>query len=146
MARNVNVNDPKSWDDDDKLWLKDRLERVPEQYRHLLADPAPFAPSLHAESPEMERLRLFLEANFPDDMAAEGETPVGLTIRLLEDYAGVDEDAESDDKDPGYEKWPATELTAEIAKRREAGREIPGEKFNKTTAAAALRADDATTK
>lgn len=142
MARDVNVNDPKSWDDEDKTWLQNRLERVPEQYRHLLADPSPFAPSATAESPEMERLRLFLEANFPDDMAAEGETPVGLTIRLLEDYAGVDEES----NDPGYEKWPATELTAEIAKRREAGREIPGEKFNKTTAAAALRADDATTK
>lgn len=138
MARDVNYNDPDSWDDDDRVWLRDRLERVPEEHRHLLVDKPVFAPSATAESPEMERLRLFLEREYPDEMAAEGQTPVGLVIELL----GADTAEDSGD-DPGYENWKSAELMAEIDKRRNNGREIPGDKFTRAQAATALRADDA---
>jgi hypothetical protein len=143
MAREVNYNDPDSWNEDDKTWLKDRIDRVPPEHRSLLVNPVVFAPSATAESTEMERLRLFLERQFPEDMAAEGETAVGLAIRLLTDYAGVDEDSE-ELEDPGYEKWKAAEISAEIERRREAGHTIPGDSFTRVTGAAALRADDAT--
>ena len=142
MAREVDLNKPESWDNDDKAWLRDRIDRVPEQHRkHLDVTEPMFAPALHAEASEMTRLRGFLELNFPEELNAEGETPVGLAIKLLSDYAGV-EDGESGDDDPGYEKWKATELVAEIEKRRENGRDIPGDKFTKAQAAEALRADD----
>jgi hypothetical protein len=138
MARDVDYKNPDSWDDDDKLWLRDRIERVPVEHRHLLVDGPTFPPAATAESPEMERLRLFLEREYPDEMAAEGQTPVGLVIELL----GAD-DSSDDPGDPGYENWKSAELMAEIQKRRDNGRDIPGDKFTRPTAAAALRADDA---
>jgi hypothetical protein len=146
MAREVDYNDPASWDDEDKIWLRDRIERVPAEHRHHLVENPPTAPSFEAVSPEMERLRLFLETHYAEDMAVEGQTPVGLAIQLLSDAAGVDPDAieDGDDEDnTSYDKWKAAELTEEIGKRRQAGREIP-KVSNKTEAAAALHADDAT--
>jgi hypothetical protein len=144
MARDVNFNDPSSWDDDDKVWLSQRIDRVPAEHRHLLKDPAPaFAPEAVGESPELARLRSFLEDNFPEDWA-EGETPVGLAIRLLTENTEAEETVdELTPEAPDYDKWKAAELVAEIETRRANGRNIPGDKLTKAEAAAALRADDA---
>lgn len=143
MARDVDYNDPQSWDDDDKTWLRDRIERVPAEHRHHLIDNPPVAPANEAISPELDRLRIFLEKHYPEEMSAEGQTPIGLAITLLADQAGVNlDEVEDDGDDRDYDRWKAAELTEEIGKRRQAGRDIP-KVSNKTEAVAALRADDA---
>lgn len=148
MARNVDFNKPETWDDDDRRWLRDRIDRVPAEHRHVLREDAPpvqFAPQPTGESPEMARLRAFLEHNFAEDWA-EGDTPVGLAIRMLTENTDAEEPTPEDvaPASPDYSRWKAAELVSEIEKRRGDGRDIPGDKFTKAEAADALRKDDAT--
>lgn len=143
MSRDVDFNDPNTWrDEDDIEYVRQRIDRVPEQHRARLAIQQPPQLMQTGDSVEMQRLHTFLAKYYPEELAVEGQTPVGLAIQMLSDNEGINDD-ESDDDDPKYEKWPAAELTAEIGKRRQAGRDIP-KVANKTEAAAALRADDAT--
>lgn len=41
MSRVVNVNDPESWSADDIAYLRERVDQVPEQHRHLLVIDVP---------------------------------------------------------------------------------------------------------
>jgi hypothetical protein len=144
MARDhIDFSDPKTWKDEDDIeYVRQRIDRVPAEHRGRLSVQLPPQLMQTGESVEMQRLHDFLAKHYSEDLAVEGQTPVGLAIQLLSDAEGIN-DEDADDEAPKYEKWPAAELTAEINKRRAAGREIP-KVSNKTEAAAALRADDAT--
>lgn len=142
MSRQINLNDPDSWDEDDKTYLRDRIDMVPAEHReHLVVPAAPMAPAPEAESSEVARLRDFLMENYPDDMtAAEGESPVGVAIRLLspeEDSGAAPEDADETDD---YDDWKVAELRAEYDKRGLSGESAS---MRKQELVDALRADDA---
>jgi len=134
LSRQVDLTKPDEWTDEDVEYLRQRPESVPVQYRDRLVSPV-IAPAPEAESPEMARLRAFLERYYPDDMSVEGDTPVGVAIRLLSD--GIDEEPADT-----YDSWSAADIKAEVDKRREAGRTIEPASNRKTDYIAALRKDD----
>jgi hypothetical protein len=138
LSREVNFNDPDSWTDEDREYLRQRVDLVPEQHRASLITPV-LPPAQAAESTEIARLRAFLERNYPDEMNVEGDTPVGVAIRLLSDDDEVVEEETGDD----YDSWNVAELRAEVASRRTANADagLPGDesKLKKADAIAALR-------
>lgn len=145
MARDLDFGDPSTWKTEDDIeYVRQRIDRVPVEHRARLAIQQPPQLMQTGDSLEMQRLHNFLAKYYPEDLAVEGQTPVGLAIQLLTDEAGVNPDSlDEDDAAPDYTKWKADELQAEIGKRRQAGRDIP-KVTTKTDAATALTADDAT--
>lgn len=137
LSRQVDLSKPDEWTDEDVEYLRQRPESVPAEYRDRLVSPV-IAPAQEAESPEIARLRAFLERHYPDDIAVEGDTPVGVAIRLLSE--DVDEDEEA--TDDGYDTWSAADIKAEVDKRRDAGRTIEPASNRKADYIAALREDD----
>lgn len=142
MSRQINLNDPDSWDEDDKTYLRDRIDMVPAEHRGKLVDPAaPLAPAQEAESLEVARLRDFLMENYPDDMtAAEGESPVGVAIRLLSSEDELVPSEAPDEAEDDYDDWKVAELRAEYDKRGLAGESAS---MRKQELVDALRANDA---
>jgi hypothetical protein len=142
MSRQIDFNDPSSWDDDDKAYLRDRVELVPVEHREHLIDRPPIAPASAAESPDIDRLRAFLVSNFPEEMSAAGAEPVGVAIQLLtEEYETTSPDEESD-ADDTYDSWKVPELKDEVTKRQNAGEDITPASDKKADLIAALRASD----
>jgi len=147
VSRQINVNDPDSWSDEDRLYLRDRLESVPPQHRHVLATPTASPPG-EAETVEIARLRVFLENNYPEDMAAmdQGDTPVGVAIRLLTTDDTTDPDTLTSAGDD-YDTWNVADLRVEADSRRRENPEanIPADvsKTKKADVIAILRDYDA---
>jgi predicted metal-dependent hydrolase len=144
MSRDVDFNDPSSWNDEDKEWLRQRIDRVPAQHReHLDVNPVS-APANEAENVELDRLRAFLMANFPDEMATSDQSPVGVAIRLLtDDYEGVTETTDDASVDDTYDSWKVNELRDEVTTRNNSGAAITPASDKKADLVSALRADDA---
>lgn len=117
MSREINVNDPDSWDDDDKAYLRERPEMVPAEHREALSVPQAFAPSATVENPSVARLRNYVRLNFPD---RAGEDPVDVVIDELGGSEVVTEE-EGDD----YDSWKISELRAEAEKRQMTEAEVP---------------------
>lgn len=145
MSRDVDFNDPSSWDDEDKEWLRQRIDRVPAEHRSELDVRPLAAPAVEAESVETDRLRAFLMANFPDEMAATDDTPVGVAIRLLtEDYEGVSDTTTGDaDSTDTYDSWKVNELRGEVDARNNNGAGLTPASDKKADLIAALRSHDA---
>lgn len=145
MSRQIDLRDPESWTPEDVEYLKQRIDSVPEQHRHRLIEPrSTLAPAQEAESAEIARLRSFLELNFPDEMTTveQGDTPVGVAIRLLSDGDDVlDPDAVTTTDD--YDTWSSQRIKDEVNARREAGKDIRPASNKKADYVAALREDDA---
>lgn len=138
MSRQIDYNKPEEWTDEDKAYLRDRIDQVPVHLRQHLDMTAPVAvPSAEAEPFEVARLREFLNENYPDEMLQSGDSPVGVAIRLLSD------DEEETEADDGYDDMSAADIKAEVDKRRSAGRTIEPASNRKADYIAALRADDA---
>lgn len=134
MSRQVNLNDPDSWTDDDREYLRERGYDHPS----LKVDAAPvFAPAAEAQSTEVQRLKDFLETHFPKELGVEGETPVATAIRLLGNAEGYEDDAPADE----YPEWKVKELREEASTR--SGFSGDPEKMNKPQLIEALRAWDA---
>lgn len=145
MSRQIDYNDPSSWDEDDKTYLRDRLDLVPVEHRSELNVQTPLAPAAAAESPDIDRLRAFLVANFPEEMSAAGAEPVGVAMKLLSDEYETTTSDESDDEEPDdtYDSWKVAELNNEIDARRTNGETITPTSDKKADLIAALRASDA---
>jgi hypothetical protein len=143
VSRQVDMTDPGKWSDEDKEYLRQRIDSVPVALREHLAEDVPLAPAVAAESPEMSRLRRFLELNYPEEMASteQGDTPVGVAIRILSEGDDVVDPDTVDDVD--YSKWNAKDIKAEVDRRRESGRPIQPEGNTKADYINALKADDA---
>jgi hypothetical protein len=117
MSREIDVNDPGSWDEDDKEYLRNRPEMVPTEHREHLRIPETMAPpAALGESAAMARLRAYVEKEYPD---RAGEDPVEVVIDLLGGET-VDDD-EGDD----YDNWKVAELAAEAQKRQMTDAELP---------------------
>jgi hypothetical protein len=143
--RDVNFNDPSSWDEDDKVWLRQRIDRVPPEHREHLEVRPVASPANEAESVELDRLRAFLMANFPDEMAGAlaTDTPVGVAIRLLSDEYETTEADDESAVDDTYDSWKVAELQEEINKRNEGGASLSPASNRKDDLVSALRGDDA---
>lgn len=109
MSRDVNVNDPDSWDDQDKLYLSQRLDLVPEEHRDTLVTkqrPVLVTPGIN---PQMEKLTQFVRDTYPDRGA---EDPVDVVISELGGDPNPEDDAGDD-----YDKWTVGELSKEAKVR-----------------------------
>ena len=140
MSRQIDFNKPDEWTDEDKEYLSQRLDTVPVHLRDRLVVDTPPVLATEAESSEVARLREFLNENYPDELQS-GDSPVGVAIRLLSDS---DEEADDETAADDYDTLSATEIKAEVEKRRDAGRTIEPASNRKADYIAALRADDAT--
>lgn len=144
MSRQINVNDPDSWDDDDRDYLRDRVEIVPAEHRHHLAltelpTPVMSVADLAGEQAANAALEGFIKKWYPE----EPGSPVEVAMRKLTELDDLTEEPEEPDDD--YPSWTAQELKAEITKRQENGRMSGFSGRTKADAIAALRADDANT-
>lgn len=114
MSREVNVNDPASWSDEDKAYLADRVESVPpENRRYLDLDVPAVSPMAEAPPSEVAHLAAWLADNYPNEVS-DTESPVDTAIRLLSRTDGV---AESTDHDDEYDNWKLSELRTEAGNR-----------------------------
>lgn len=142
--RDIDYSKPEAWDEDDKEWLRQRIDRVPPEYHEYLQVRPTAAPAGVAESVEIDRLRAFLVANFPDEMA-EGlatDTPVGVAIKLLSEEYETESTEQADDTDDTYDSWKVAELQNEVNARRTNGEDITPASDKKADLIAALRASD----
>jgi hypothetical protein len=114
MSRQIDMSKPDTWSDDDKAYLATRGQ-LPAKYAD---DPAPavFPPAQEATSAEVQQLKDFLEAQFPEELGVEGETPVATAMRLLGNFKGYDPNAPVEEADD-YDTWKVKELRAEAAER-----------------------------
>ena len=112
MSRQIDVNSPESWDDDDRAYLMERLETVPEEHRALLAGDLPAVAPL-AEAPQNAEFRLaeFLRKHYPSEVN-DAESPTDTAIRLL----AADPEVSDPDADD-YESWKVDELRTEAGSR-----------------------------
>lgn len=111
LSREIDVNKPDSWDDDDKAYLRDRVDMVPAEHRQYLDMPRVIAPEATAQSPDVVKLTTWLRDNYPEEMGS-GEPAVDVAIRLLSDDGS--EDVLPDDD---YDNWKVPELRNEAANR-----------------------------
>jgi len=118
MSREIDVNDPDSWDDTDKEYLRERIDTVPMQHRSALSVEMPMAPQAVVEDPSITRLRNYVRINFPE---RAGEDPVTVVI----DELGGDEVEAPEDDGDDYDKWTIAELSAEAKKRQMTEGEVP---------------------
>lgn len=135
MSRQINLNDPDSWSDEDRVYLRDRVDTVPAEHRPLLVESVPASPvqtfdDVTGAALSISALTAFVQKWYPDEPGA----PVEVVMRLLTDRDGL-VDEEADD----YDEWKAAELKGEMEKR---GIEVPP-KMTRADAIAALRANDA---
>lgn len=143
MTRQIDINDPTSWDDEDKTYLRDRIERVPAEHRAALNVQPTVPPAATAESTEIDRLRAFLVTNFPDEIGAADDTPVGVAMRLLsEAFETEDVDTNASTPIDTYDSWKVAELQTEVDKRRNDGADLNPASNRKDDLIAALRAND----
>lgn len=143
MSRQINVNDPSSWDDDDRDYLRDRVEIVPVEHRGELAltelpTPVMSTADLAGEQAANAALSEFIKKWYPE----EPGSPVEVAMRKLTELDNLVEDEEAGDD---YDQWTAAELKAEIAERQGKGRMSGFSGRTKADAISALRADDANT-
>lgn len=141
--RDIDYSKPEAWNDEDKEWLRQRIDKVPPEYHEYLQVRPAIAPAGVAETVEIDRLRAFLVANFPDEMATglTTDTPVGVAIRLLSDeYETTDGDEA--DTDDTYDSWKVAELQNEVSTRRANGEDITPASDKKADLITALRASD----
>lgn len=111
MSREVNINDPDSWDDNDRAWLAQRVDMVPADLRHLLTPPTSAVGVVAGINPQMEKLVRFVRENFPE---RAGEDPVDVVISEL----GGDVDEEPEESGDDYDQWRVNELEGEAKKRQ----------------------------
>jgi hypothetical protein len=119
MSRQIDVNDPSSWDDDDRAYLAQRMDTVPAEHRADL-EKSKYAPSakvavVEGSNPQMMKLTDFVRRNYPD---RSNEDPVDVVISEL--GGGAEEDEEDD-----YDQWKVSELEAEARKRNMTEDEMP---------------------
>lgn len=113
MSREIDYNDPDSWTDDDRAYLAERVESVPEQYRHLvLPEQPPFAPQAVGQDPRMLRMIEFIQRNHPE---RAGEDPIAVAIDLMGGETADDES--DDDMTDNYDQWKVKELSDEADRR-----------------------------
>ena len=139
MSRQIDVNDPASWDEDDKTYLRERVDIVPAEHReHLrVPDPVPLAVQT-GEAPEVTRLAMFIRENFPE---RAGENPVDVAIELITETFDV---SEPEDEGDNYEQWTVAELSTEFVSRNLADPPTGNDAKKKAPWIDRLRADDAT--
>jgi hypothetical protein len=112
LSREIDVNKPDSWSDDDKAYLRDRVDTVPVEHRQYLDIPRAVAPEPTALSPDVVKLTTWLRDNYPEEMGS-GEPAVDVAIRLLSDS-----DEQPPEPDDDYDNWKVNELRAEAANRQ----------------------------
>lgn len=135
MSREIDVNDPDSWDDSDREYLRERIDTVPAQHRAVLMEDQtpPVPPAAVAEHPGIARLSEFVRMNFPE---RAGEDPVSVVI---DELGG--EEVEEDEGDD-YDTWKLAELQSEANKR---GLTVQADGNKKAPWIDALRQHDAST-
>lgn len=132
MSRDIDYQDPESWTEADKVYLSQRMDKVPEEHRGLLTpagSPRLVTPDVN---PQMVKLTQFVRDNYPD---RGEEDPVDVVISEL---GGDPTSADADD----YDKWTVGELKTE-AETREGLVAPTGDIKKKAPWIAALREWDA---
>ncbi len=114
MAREVDFKNPESWNDEDLDYLRERVDRVPAEHRHLLDVKPDVAPSSEAMHPAMARLDQFVRENWPE---RAGEDPVDVVIDLLTESYEVEDDDNTDQPSDKYDSMKISELRAEAMRR-----------------------------
>lgn len=137
MARDVDLTDPDSWDDDDIRYLGDRALLKGEdldRYRELVAAP---------EDMPLEERANTGDANTKGVTKEEHERQVAALAQEDEDDDDDEEDDEDEGLEPPYEEYRNEDLRAEIVRRAELKGETPDLDGRKVDLVARLEAMDA---